>query len=239
MTGLLSLRSILLLQKGKIMFAKSSATAIAGILLLSALTGCTSAPEETAKKISPTNPEATIPPFETALDYDAEIVLANNELEIQFLEIALASCKKAQTVGFIISDTEQDHVSIFRPSETGMWPDWPFEQVSIINDVPGLGIYDDIYKDHPPSLFEACNLEIQARRGGGEALLEHKLASSGANSFDWQQHQGGSNFEGVNFQVEDGLITSYQRSGQARQLVAYGPLDSEQIELLDQAEDRP
>jgi hypothetical protein len=239
MTGLLSLRSILLLQKGKNMFAKSSVNVIAGILLLSALTGCTGAPEETAKKISPTNPEATIPPFETALDYDAEIVLANNELETQFLGIALASCKKAQTVGFIISDTGQDHVSIFRPSATGMWPDWPFEQVSIINEVPGLGMYDDIYKDYPPSLFEACNLEIQARRGGGEALLEHKLSSSAANSFDWQQHQGGANFEEVSFQVEDGLISSYQRSGQARQLVTYGPLDSEQMELLDQAEDRP
>ena len=218
------------------MFAKSSAATIAGILLLGALTGCTqgslSGPNEISLEGDTPSQE---PPFETALNYEDEIVLAKTELEQQFLTIALASCKRAQTDGFVITDVTNDIKSIFRPSEEGMWPDWPFEQVSIRAGVPGLGQYDDEYKDYPPRLFDPCNLEIQARRGGGPELLEHKVVTFGGKSFGWRQHQGGANFEEVVYQVQNGLITAYQKDGTSDKEITYGPLSSEHQELLDLA----
>jgi hypothetical protein len=245
MTGLLSLRSSVLLQKGKIiMFAKSSAT-IAGILLLGALTGCSGPNDEASKKMSP-SPSATetpsptptqndAEPLESVLDYSQPIVLAKDDLEMEFLTIAVNSCKKAQTYGFVAKTIEGE--SIFRPALEGNWPDWPFDQVSVVDgksSVPSQ--IQDLFYLYWPSFLNPCYLEAAARnREPDDVYLEHKLIKIDEGTYSWAQHNGGANLDEVIFEVSGDLISGYEAVEGYPVEITYGPLTDEQISLLDQA----
>ncbi|MEI7420215.1 MAG: hypothetical protein WCK24_05065, partial [Actinomycetes bacterium] len=77
---------------------------------------------------SPADTESQKPIFPSGLDYGSKILLAKDDLELEFLTIALASCKKAQTDGLIITDSE--NTTYFRPTEKDEFTDWPFDQVT-------------------------------------------------------------------------------------------------------------
>jgi hypothetical protein len=238
MTGLLSLRSSVLSQKGKIiMFAKSSAATIAGILLLGALTGCSGPNDEATKKMSP-SPSATetpsptptedvAEPLESVLDYSQPIVLAKDDLEMEFLTIALASCEKAQQDGFMLSHEEGD--SYFRPASTGIFPEWPFDEVFVRDGEAGPAYF----RNYPPSMFSPCSLEAAARgKNVDPEYLEHAVQLWASNSYGWSQHNGGANLDEIVFQVTDGLITRFGPYNNMSKVVTYGPLSQEQLALF-------
>ncbi len=226
------------------MFAKSSVTVIAGILLLSALTGCTNTNEEVTGKMSPspTPSETSTPtptedeaqPLTSVLDYTQPIVLAKDDLEMEFLTIAVNSCKKAQTYGFVAKTNKGE--SIFRPALEGMWPFWPFEQVSIIDGKPVFGQFDVLFFNGWPSLLDPCDLEAAARnRDPDDVFLEHKVVKIDDATYSWAQHHGGHTLEPTIFKVQDGLISSYGDNEPYAAEITYGPLSEYQIGLLDQA----
>jgi hypothetical protein len=227
------------------MFAKPKVTIVTGVVLLLSLTGCASDNVETLYKKSP-SPTATgtqspkptedeAKPLESILDYSKPIVLAKNDLEMEFLTIAVESCKKAQTHGFVVKTSEGE--SIFRPAVEGIWPDWPFDQVSIVDGKPALGEYGDLFFNSWPSLLDPCTLESAARsREPDDVYLEHKLVKVDDNTYNWAQHQGGHNLDEVTYKVENGLISSYDwNKGFGVTEISYGPLTDEQIALLDQS----
>lgn len=163
------------------------------------------------------------------LNYSGEILLAKDNLEREFFTIALNSCKKAQTYGFIITDS--DATTYFRPSTNLTSQDWPFEEVSVVDGKVGEGIYYNYW----PALLAPCDLEIQARRVEADAvLLEHKVTSEGNGKYTWSQHNGGYSLDPMTYQVINGLITNYGREVSADQVqVEYGPLSDEQQKLFE------
>ena len=224
------------------MFVKSSVTAIAGILLLSALTGCTNTNNEVSEKMSPSPSETSTPtptedeaqPLTSVLDYTQPIVLAKDDLELEFLTIAVNSCKKAQTYGFVAKTSQGE--SIFRPSPEGIWPFWPFEQVSIIDGKPVSGQFDVLFFNGWPSLLDPCDLEAAARsRDPEDVFLEHKVVKIDDNTYSWSQHHGGHTLDDTIFEVKEGLISAYGANEPYATEITYGPLTDEQISLLDQA----
>lgn len=226
------------------MFAKSSAALIAGIVSLGALTGCSGPNDEASKKMSP-SPSATetpsptptdddAEPLESVLDYSQPIVLAKTDLEMEFLTIAVNSCKKAQTYGFVAKKSKGE--SIFRPAVEGTWPFWPFEQVSIIDGKPVFGQFDVLFFNSWPSFLDPCDLEAAARNSATtDVFLEHKLVKIDENTYGWSQHHGGANLDEVIFEVSGDLISGYEAVEGYPVEITYGPLTDEQISLLDQA----
>jgi hypothetical protein len=246
---------MLLLKGESKMLTKSTVAIISGIAVIGLLSGCASSSDQSSKKMSPsptvtetetpapsetdtpTPIETDNPEYKPVLDYTQDIVLAKNDLELEFLTIALASCERAQQDGFITSEPSGE--SIFRPDVTGMWPDWPFDQVSIIDGKPGFGEYDDIYRDYPPGLFYPCSLEAAARYPGidpEDVALEHKVRKISDDYYVWAQHQYGANLEETGYKVQDGLITGIGKDKKVTVKISYGPLTEKQIALLDQAE---
>jgi hypothetical protein len=246
----------LLLLKGESkMLTKSTVAIISGIAVIGLLSGCASSNEQAEKKMSPsptvtetetptptpteTEPEAETetenPPYEPRLDYTQDIVLAKNDVELEFLTIALASCQKAQTDGFLAKTAKGE--SIFRADVKGGWPFWPFDQVSIIDGKPVFGETEVLFFMSWPSIFDPCDLEAAARsREPDDVYLEHKVTKINDNSYRWAQHQGGASLEEMIYEVKDGLISGYQRNQTFATKISYGPLTEKQIALLDQAE---
>ena len=232
------------------MFRKSLVVTVTGLSLVGLLSGCAGSDGDSLKKQSPSptqtpiesetpietpNPEVTEEEYQEAfprMDYDAEILLAKNELEHEFLTIALNSCKKAQDDGFVVDSTQGQ--SLFRSAERGIFPEWPFEQVSIRDGKTGYGS-NVIYYNYPPSLFDPCSLERQARFANVEPVgIEHKVTKLASNSYAWFQHHGGASLEKTVYQVKDGLISAYGPDDKVATTVTYGPLTAEQNALLDQ-----
>lgn len=209
---------------------------MAGIFLLPLLvSGCASngvsqskdSPSP-SKKVSE-SPQPKLSPL-FGLNYSGEILLAKDELDREFLTFALNSCKKAQTYGFIITDS--DATTYFRPSTNLTSQDWPFEEVSVVDGKGGEGIYNNYW----PALLAPCDLEIQAQRVEADAVsLEHKVTSEGNGKYTWSQHNGGNSLDPITYQVINGLITNYGREVSANQVqVEYGPLSDEQQKLFEQ-----
>lgn len=219
------------------MFAKSSVTAIAGVLLLSALTGCTNTNDEVSQKMSPspTPSETSTPtptedeaqPLTSVLDYTQPIVLAKDDLELEFLTIALASCEQAQKYGFVLSHEDGD--SYFRPASTGIFPEWPFDEVFVKDGEAGPAYF----KNYPPSMFSPCSLEAAARGNNADpAYLKHSVQLWASNSYGWSQRNGGSSLDEIVFQVTDGLITRFGPYNNMSKVVTYGPLTQKQLALF-------
>ena len=216
------------------------ASLAAAVLFTSLLSGCSSntetsnaqdptpsQSESSNKEPAPSESENTVPEVKLSLDYDAEITLANNELEREFLAIALASCKKAQQDGFILSYDEGE--SYFRPSQTGTFPFWPFDEVTVKDGKTGPAFFNN----YPPAIFSPCSLEAAARSGNVDSeYLEHSVQRWASNSYGWSQHNGGANLDEIVYQVKDGLITRYGPYNNMSNVVTYGPLSQDQLELF-------
>lgn len=227
------------------MHRNPSITAIATLIIVGLLSGCATsnnqaeiemAPSPTATESEkPANTDTEIPTYTPRLDYTKDIVLAKNETELEFLTIALASCQKAQTDGFVAKTSEGE--SIFRADVEGLWPFWPFDQVSIVDGKTVFGETEVLFNMYWPSLFDPCDLEASARsRDPDDVYLEHKLTKVDENTYIWAQHQGGANLNEMTYEVTDGLITGYARDETYATQISYGPLTESQIALLDQAE---
>ena len=219
---------------------KVRASITSAVLVTALLTGCSSntetpqaqdptpsQSESSAKGPAPSESASSVPEVKLTLDYDAEIELANNELELEFLTIALASCKKAQQEGFVLSYDEGE--SYFRPAQTGIFLDWPFDEVTVKDGKTGPAFFNN----YPPAIFNPCSLEGAARSGqAGLAYLEHSVQLWASNSYGWSQHNGGANVDEIVYQVTDGLITRYGPYNNMSNVVTYGPLNQAQLELF-------
>ncbi len=209
-------------------------TRVGTLLLLGALlvTGCSSSPsnEQAGKTPEPstTETEDQKPMYPLGLDYGSKILLAKDDLDLEFLTIAIASCKKAQTDGLIITDSE--NTTYFRPKANDENSDWPFDQVTVDKGKVTEGKFN-IYL---PAFFDPCDLEIQAHRAeAGEPVLEHKVERWADNSYGWSQHHFGASLEEVVYQVSNGLITRYGGYNNMDSVVGYGPFTPEQDAYFD------
>ena len=223
------------------MFDKSSVSAIAGILLLSALTGCTNTNDEVSEKMPASPSETTTPtpteeepqPLTSVLDYTQPIVLAKDDLELEFLTIAVNSCKKAQTHGFVAKISSGESYS--RPTETGNFANWPFLEVSVSSGNTVVGD-STLFSNYWPSNLNPCELEAAARsRQLEESYWEHEVRKIDENTYGWAQHGGGANLNEIIYEVQDGLISGYGANEPYATEITYGPLSDYQNSLLDQA----
>jgi len=215
------------------------ASIAAAVLLTALLAGCSSnsatpnaqdptpsQSETIAPNPTPSESESSVPELKLSMDYDAEIKLADNELEREFLTLALASCKEAQTKGFVL--TYEEGVSYFRPASTGIYPDWPFDEVTVKNGVSGPAFFNN----YAPVIFNPCALEAAARSGKADPeYLEHSVQVWASNSYGWSQHNGGASLDEIVFQVTDGLITRYGPYNNMSNVITYG-LSDEQLALF-------
>ncbi len=174
-----------------------------GLVIFSLLTlgmsGCASATG---------TPVATETPTETPTDmYQSEILLANNELEEEFLQIALASCAQTQTKSLIVVDSgaSASEATYFRPGEDLLNPENSF------TDGPLGDRIANRYTEFLPRLFDPCLLEQQAAYADdpNAPLLEHSVVKVSPFRYVWSQHHGGANLESLNYDVTDGLISQY------------------------------
>ena len=207
--------------------------ALATLLLSSCSSGSTTDQgiKTESPKASPSTSETTSKKPATFIDYDADIVLAKDQIELEFLRIALASCKKAQEDGFIVKDYDGD-VSYFLPAAEGLWPYWPFDEVTVSDGQIAFAKYFN----YPPSLFDPCDLEREARHRQAEDVgIEHKLVRIDENTYAWSQHQGGYSLEKTTYQIKNGLISGYFAEDWSAG-ISYGPLTSKQLELFTEYE---
>lgn len=202
-----------------------------GALLLS---GCSSGEKKDQsssspnRSSSPKDTESEKPIVIPKLDYNAKIVLAKDALELEFLTIALDSCQRAQEDGFSI--TSGDSVSYFRPAAEGIFPYWPFDEVTVKDGVVGPGAHQNYY----PSLLEPCDLELSGRLHQiDDVALEHKVDKLADNSYSWSQHHGGYDMDETVYQVSNGLITRYGAYNNLDTVVSYGPFTPEQAAYFD------
>ena len=209
-------------------------TRVGTLLLLSALlvTGCSNSPsnQQSGKTPEPssTETEDQKPLYPLGLDYGSKILLAKDDLELEFLTIAIASCKKAQTDGLIITDSE--NTTYFRPKANDENTDWPFDQVTVDKGKATEGKFNN----YLPSFFDPCDLEIQAHRAEAEApVLEHKVERCADNSYSWSQHHGGYHMDETVYQVSNGLIVRYGPYNNLDTVVSYGPFTPEQSAYFD------
>ncbi|CAB4689635.1 MAG: hypothetical protein F2662_03810 [Actinobacteria bacterium] len=209
-------------------------TRVGTLLLLSTLlvTGCSNSPSNQQSRKTPepssTETEDQKPLYPLGLDYGGKILLAKDDLELEFLTIAIASCKKAQTDGLIITDSE--NTTYFRPKANDENSDWPFDQVTVDKGKVTEGKFN-IYL---PAFFDPCDLEIQAHRAEAEApVLEHKVERWATNSYGWSQHHFGAVLEEIVYQVSNGLITRYGAYNDLNEVVSYGPFTPEQSAYFD------
>lgn len=175
------------------------------VLTFSALSlaGCgTSNPTPTASP-SPT------PAASQADTYESDILLANNELEEEFLEIALASCELTTTKSLNLYDSQGNTstTTYFRPSDNLLDPENQLSENALGDFIPG------IYTENLPGLFYPCLLEAQAASATdlNAELFEHSVEKIGPFNYVWSQHQGGANLESMYFDVMDGLISQYSK----------------------------
>jgi hypothetical protein len=159
-----------------------------------------------------TSPSPSVTPTSSPTDtYQSEILLANNDLEEEFLHFALASCEltKTKSLGLYSSDENGSTMTYFRPvdSENLLFPE---NQISEGSNGDAI---DDIYNNYLPSLFDPCLLENQAALADdpNAELLEHTVEKIGTNTYVWSQHHGGANLDKMYYDVTDGLITRYSK----------------------------
>jgi hypothetical protein len=213
-------------------------TRVGTLLLLSSLlvTGCSTGAKKDQSSSSPdpsnspTDTESQKPIVIPKLDYNDKIVLAKDALELEFLTIALDSCEKAQKDGFSV--TSGDSVSYFRPAEEGIFPYWPFDEVTVKNGVVGPAAYQNYY----PGFLSPCDLELQGREWNYEiddVRLEHKVILNSDGTYSWFQHFGGSSMDEFVYQVSNGLITRYGVFKNLDTVVGYGQFTSEQNSYFD------
>ena len=209
-------------------------TRVGTLLLLGALlvTGCSSSPSNKKAGKTPepssTETEDQKPMYPLGLDYGSKILLAKDDLELEFLTIAIASCKKAQTDALIITDSES--TTYFRPKANDENSDWPIDQVTVEKGKASAGKFNN----YLPAFFDPCDLEIQAHRAEAEApVLEHKVERWATNSYGWSQHHFGSSLEEIVYQVSNGLVTRYGAYNNLNSVVGYGPFTPEQDAYFD------
>jgi hypothetical protein len=196
----------------------------ATIALSLLLTGC--APLDGAQNTGNSKISGSPMPT-TALNYHGELLLGKTHVDREFLQEALSSCKHAQTDGFILSYDEG--ISIFRPAATGIFPDWPFDEVSVVNGQAGGAFFNNDL----PAFFSACNLELMAQRvEAGSPLLEYKVVRNSSDSYTWYQHSGGNDMTGITYEFIAGQISSYEVNG-SKFTVSYGPITEDQQKLFD------
>ena len=155
-----------------------------------------------------TSPSST--PSATQVDaYQSDILLANNELEEEFLEIALASCELTKTKSLSLYDLQGNTstTTYFRPSDNLLDPENQLSENALGDFIPG------IYTENLPALFYPCLLEAQAASAAdlNAELFEHTVEKIGPFNYVWSQHQGGANLETLYFDVMDGLISQYSK----------------------------
>ena len=163
-----------------------------------------------------TSPTPSVTPTASPTDtFDSEILLANNELEEEFLQAALDSCELTKTKSLIVmssegiltSSGETSHVTYFRPAEREdlLLPENQVSENSNGDIIPG------VYNNNLPGLFDLCLLEEQAALvdDPNAEVLEHTLEKINPYLYAWSQHQGGANLETMYYEVKDGLITMY------------------------------
>jgi hypothetical protein len=157
-----------------------------------------------------TSPSPSVTPTSSPTDtYQSEILLANNDLEEEFLQVALASCEltKTKSLGLYSSDENGSTMTYFRPvdSENLLFPENQISEGS-----KGDAI-DDIYNNYLPALFDPCLLENQAALADdpNAELLEHTVEKIGTSTYAWSQHHGGANLDTMYYDATDGLITRY------------------------------
>lgn len=139
--------------------------------------------------------------------YQSDILLANNELEEEFLEIALASCELTTTKSLNLYDLQGNTstTTYFRPSDNLLDPENQLSENSLGDFIPG------IYTENLPALFLPCLLEKQAAlaQDPNAVLLEHTVEKIGPFNYVWSQHHGGASLESTYYDVTDGLISQY------------------------------
>jgi hypothetical protein len=215
--------------------SKSTKTLLLLALSATALTGCSSggisqnevkSPDPSSSPKESGNPEEfNVPKF----DYTKKIELAKNDLELEFLTIAINSCKKAETDGFML--TESSGTSYFRPAETGIFPVWTFDEFRVSDGKPT----SPRYTNYPPGIFSPCSLEYSARgRNLDDVGLEHKVKKISSNQYIWAEHAGGYSLEETKFEVQDGLIVK-ETYGEENlgYSVEYGPFTDAELEVFD------
>jgi hypothetical protein len=159
-----------------------------------------------------TSPSPSVTPTSSPTDTSASgIRLAKNDLETEFLQVALASCEltKTKSLGLYSSDENGSTMTYFRPVESA---NLLFPENQISEDANGEAI-DDIYNNYLPALFDPCLLEKQAALSDdpNAELLEHTVEKIGTNTYAWSQHHGGANLDTMYYDVTDGLITRYSK----------------------------
>jgi hypothetical protein len=219
--------------------SSSKITSALTVLTLAAfmLGGCASGgsshePVKTQNQSSSPQPSESPSPQVPGFDYSAEIVLAKNDLELEFLTIAINSCKRAQLDGFMITDS--DGMSYFRPSTTGIFPEWPFDEFRVSNGNPT----SPKWTNYPPGIFNPCSLEHQARgRDISQVGFEHKVTKISASQYIWAEHGGGYSLQGTTFDVKDGLIVKDTfGEGELSYSAKYGPFSKSELDLFQVTE---
>jgi len=153
--------------------------------------------------------------------------LAKNDLEVEFLDIAFNSCKKALEDGFVIKDP--DSTSYFISSADSQFYPFKTREVSVTDGKVG----GPKYLDWPPFLFDACGTLIQANfvkpSDVNYLVLEHSIEKTGDGSYKWGQHHGAANLDVTTFNIgTDGLISGYG-AGDWNSEVRYGPLTETEL----------
>jgi len=193
------------IKKGNIMSRRSKLSLV--VLLLGSLSLASCATPTATPSDSP-SPTAT-PTVAPTDSYESEILLANNELEEEFLQIALNSCEltKTKSLHLYYSDGNTSTITYFRPSENLLLTENQISENSSGDSIPG------IYLNELPTLFDPCLLEEQAALAGdlNAELLEHTVEKISTFRYAWSQHQGGANLETVYYDVTDGVISQYSK----------------------------
>lgn len=202
------------------------------IIITATITGCSSSKQ--SGKPDPSD-SPTVTPTESAKEIFDSIVameqgkpkLAQNDLDVEFLDIAFASCKKALQDGLIIEDEES--TSYFVSDPNSIFPLFKIKEVSVTNGVVGGGKYMNYY----PALFDPCDTMVSATMVGPEddnyAILEHSLEKPTAFTYKWGQHHGGASLDVITYAVgTDGLISGYSAPSWASE-ISYGPLTETEL----------
>jgi len=166
-----------------------------------------------------TSPSPSVTPTATPTDtFDSEILLANNEIEEEFLRAALDSCELAKTQSLVLwsyeeSDGQLTNSTYFRPVESSeqlLFPENQISEGSAGEDIP------DLYNNYLPPLFDPCLLEQQAALADdlNAELFEHTVEQIGPYEYAWSQHQGGANLEKMYYTVTDGIISRYSKDNE-------------------------
>ena len=191
--------------KGKIMAYRSKVSLVVLLLGSVSLASCSTPSATPSNSPSP----SVAPTVEPTDSYESEILLANNELEEEFLQIALASCELTKTKSLQVYDLHGDGTTItyFRPSDNLLLAENQVSENHMGELLPTT------YVNNLPMLFYPCLLEEQAAlvEDPNAELLEHTVEKLSPNRYAWSQHQGGANLETIYFDVSDGLISTYSK----------------------------